>query len=146
MGIAQTGTGKTMAFTIPMVQRLALGKGIGLILVPTRELAYQVEETVSKIVPPFGFQTAVLIGGASMEEQVRSLRRHPRIIIATPGRLIDHLTERKTVKLDNVEVLVLDEADRMFDMGFAPQINQILRFVPKERQTMLFSATMPRRL
>ena len=146
MGIAQTGTGKTLAFVIPMVQRLAQGKGIGLILVPTRELAYQVDETVQKIAPSFGIQSAVLIGGASMEEQVRALRRSPRIIVATPGRLIDHVTERHTLKLDGVSVLVLDEADRMFDMGFAPQINQIIRFIPKDRQTMLFSATMPREI
>ncbi len=146
MGVAQTGTGKTLAFVIPMVQRLAQGKGCGLILVPTRELAYQVDETVRKIAPVFGISSAVLIGGASMEEQVRALRRNPRVIVATPGRLIDHVTERHTVKLDNVTVLVLDEADRMLDMGFAPQIEQILRFVPKERQTMLFSATMPREI
>jgi ATP-dependent RNA helicase RhlE len=146
MGVAQTGTGKTLAFAIPMVQRLAQGKGIGLVLVPTRELAYQVDETVRKVAPAFGISTAVLIGGASMDEQVRALRRNPRVIVATPGRLIDHVTERHTLKLDGVSVLVLDEADRMFDMGFAPQIEQILRFVPKERQTMLFSATMPREI
>jgi len=146
MGVAQTGTGKTLAFAIPMVQRLAQGKGIGLILVPTRELAYQVDETVRKVAPSFGITTAVLIGGASMDEQIRALRRNPRVIVATPGRLIDHVTERHTLKLDGVSILVLDEADRMFDMGFAPQIEQILRFVPKERQTMLFSATMPREI
>ncbi|MBF0594580.1 MAG: DEAD/DEAH box helicase [Candidatus Omnitrophica bacterium] len=146
MGVAQTGTGKTLAFAIPMVQRLAAGKGIGLILVPTRELAYQVEETIRKVAPAFGIQSVVLIGGAPMEEQIRGLRRNPRVIVATPGRLIDHVTERHTLKLDGVSVLVLDEADRMFDMGFAPQIEQILRFVPKDRQTMLFSATMPREI
>lgn len=146
MGVAQTGTGKTLAFAIPMVQRLAAGKGIGLILVPTRELAYQVEETIRKVAPAFGIQSVVLIGGAPMDEQIRGLRRNPRVIVATPGRLIDHVTERHTLKLDNVSVLVLDEADRMFDMGFAPQIEQILRFVPKDRQTMLFSATMPREI
>lgn len=146
MGVAQTGTGKTLAFSIPMIQRLAQGKGVGLVLVPTRELAYQVEETVRKISPAFGIFSAVLIGGASMEEQVRALRRNPRVIVATPGRLIDHVTERKTLKLDQVSVLVLDEADRMFDMGFAPQIEQILRYIPKERQTMLFSATMPQEI
>jgi ATP-dependent RNA helicase RhlE len=146
MGVAQTGTGKTLAFSIPMVQRLAQGKGMGLVLVPTRELAYQVEETVHKVAQPFGLGTVVLIGGASMEEQFRALRRNPRIIIATPGRLIDHVTERRSVRLDTVEVLVMDEADRMLDMGFAPQIEQILRFVNKERQTMLFSATMPREI
>ena len=147
MGVAQTGTGKTLAFAIPMVQRLAQeGKGIGLILVPTRELAYQVEETIRKVARAFGIQSVVLIGGAPMDEQIRGLRRNPRVIVATPGRLIDHVTERHTLKLDNVSILVLDEADRMFDMGFAPQIEQILRFVPKDRQTMLFSATMPREI
>lgn len=146
MGVAQTGTGKTLAFTIPMVQRLAQGKGVGLVLVPTRELAYQVDETVRKIAPIFGMRSVVLIGGASMEQQIRALRQHPRIIVATPGRLIDHLTERRTIKLDTVNVLVLDEADRMFDMGFAPQIEQILNFVPQQRQTMLFSATMPKEI
>jgi ATP-dependent RNA helicase RhlE len=146
MGVAQTGTGKTLAFAIPVVQRLAAGQGLALVLVPTRELAVQVDETFRKVAPPFALQTAVLIGGASMEEQVRMLRRNPRIIIATPGRLIDHVTERHTLKLDHVSILVMDEADRMLDMGFAPQIEQILRFVPKERQTMLFSATMPKEI
>ncbi|NTV29457.1 MAG: DEAD/DEAH box helicase [Candidatus Omnitrophica bacterium] len=146
MGVAQTGTGKTLAFAIPMVQRLAQSKGIGLVLVPTRELALQVEETVRKVAQPFGMFSAVLIGGASMEEQVRAVRRNPRVIIATPGRLIDHVTIRRSLKLDAVNVLVLDEADRMLDMGFAPQIEEILRYVPRERQTMLFSATMPREI
>ncbi len=146
MGVAQTGTGKTLAFTIPMVQRLAQGRGIGLVLVPTRELALQVDETMRKVAQPFGIYSTILIGGASMDEQVKALRRNPRVIIATPGRLIDHLTVRRTIKLDHVSILVLDEADRMLDMGFAPQIEEILRFVPKDRQTMLFSATMPREI
>lgn len=145
MGVAQTGTGKTLAFAIPMIQRLSQGTNLGLVLVPTRELAAQVQETVVKIAQPFGLHTVLLIGGASMDEQMRSLRRGPRVIIATPGRLIDHL-ERRTVDLSRVSVLVLDEADRMLDMGFAPQIEQVLRRVPKERQTMLFSATMPREI
>ena len=143
MGIAQTGTGKTLAFAIPMVQRLAQAVGNGLVVVPTRELAIQVEETIEKISTPFGIKTAVLIGGASMEEQLRAIKRGARIIIATPGRLIDHM-QRGTVRLNTTRILVLDEADRMFDMGFAPQIEQILQQVTKDRQTMLFSATMPR--
>jgi len=143
IGIAQTGTGKTLAFAIPMIQRLAQQQRTrGLVLVPTRELALQVDETFQKLAPAFGMRTVVLIGGASMFNQIKSLRRNPDVIIATPGRLIDHL-EQKTVLLGNVSILVLDEADRMLDMGFAPQIEKILRTVPRERQTMLFSATMP---
>ncbi|MFC1496406.1 DEAD/DEAH box helicase [Candidatus Margulisiibacteriota bacterium] len=142
IGIAQTGTGKTMAFGIPMVQRLANARSYGLVLVPTRELAYQVDEAITKIGVALGIRTAVLIGGASMYNQIKSLRRNPRIIIATPGRLIDHLGQR-TFRLDRFSILVLDEADRMLDMGFAPQIEKILYFFPKERQTMLFSATIP---
>jgi ATP-dependent RNA helicase RhlE len=142
IGIAQTGTGKTMAFAIPMIQRLASGlKGRGLILVPTRELALQVESSLLKIAQAFGIRTVVLIGGDSMERQVRSLARNPRVLIATPGRLNDLMQQRK-VNLHDVRVLVLDEADRMLDMGFAPQIDQILKTIPKDRQTMFFSATM----
>ena len=142
MGIAQTGTGKTLAFAVPMIQRLTGMKGRGLILVPTRELALQVDEVFQKFRNLIGVGTAVLIGGASMENQVRSLRRQPRIIIATPGRLMDHM-ERRTIDLGDVRILVLDEADRMLDMGFAPQISKVVRTVPTDRQTMLFSATMP---
>ena len=142
IGVAQTGTGKTLAFAIPMVQRLAQKPGRGLILVPTRELALQVEETMIKICQPFGQRTAVLIGGASMFNQIQALRRNPGIIIATPGRLIDHLGQGN-VFLGNVHTLVLDEADRMLDMGFAPQIRKVLEKVPRDRQTMLFSATIP---
>ena len=142
VGIAQTGTGKTHAFAIPMTQRLLQIKGKGLILAPTRELAVQIEEAFKIILHPFGMKAACLIGGASIKEQIQALRRQPRVIIATPGRLIDHM-EQKTVALNDVVMLVLDEADRMLDMGFAPQINQVLRFVPRERQTMLFSATIP---
>jgi ATP-dependent RNA helicase RhlE len=145
MGIAQTGTGKTLAFAIPMIQRLSFIKGRGLILVPTRELAMQVEETFLKFRSIIGAGTAVLIGGASMENQIRTLRRNPRILIATPGRLIDHLQHR-TVRLDDIKILVLDEADRMLDMGFAPQIAKVLEGVPADRQTMLFSATMPQEI
>ena len=142
MGIAQTGTGKTLAFAVPMIQRLNTGGGRGLIIVPTRELALQVDEVFQKFRSAMSGGTAVLIGGASMHNQLQALRRNPRVIIATPGRLIDHLQQR-TVRLDDVKILVLDEADRMLDMGFAPQIAKILVTVPKDRQTMLFSATMP---
>jgi len=142
IGVAQTGTGKTLAFAIPIIQRLSQGKGRALILVPTRELAIQVNEAFQKIAPSFGIRTAVIIGGASMYLQLKELRKNPHILIATPGRLVDHM-ERRTVLLANVSVLVLDEADRMLDMGFLPQIERIIKFVPRNRQTMLFSATIP---
>jgi len=142
IGVAQTGTGKTLAFAIPIIQRLSQRKGRALILAPTRELAIQVNETFQKIVPSFGIKTAVIIGGASMHLQLKALRKNPRILVATPGRLVDHI-ERRTVLLADVNVLVLDEADRMLDMGFLPQIEKIIKFVPRNRQTMLFSATIP---
>lgn len=142
IGIAQTGTGKTLAFGLPILQRLQNTKGKALILLPTRELAQQVEEVMNKMGKFVGIHTAVLIGGAHMGRQKDALRRHPRIIIATPGRLLDHV-EEGNVRLNDVSILVLDEADRMLDMGFAPQINRILKSVPKDRQTFLFSATMP---
>ncbi len=142
MGIAQTGTGKTMAFGIPMIQRLAQQKGRGLVILPTRELALQVDESLQKIGRSLGLKTVVLIGGDSMSRQVRGLRTNPHIIIGTPGRLNDHL-EQRTLDVSAVNILVLDEADRMLDMGFEPQIRKILSKVPPKRQTMLFSATMP---
>jgi len=142
IGVAQTGTGKTLAFAVPIIQRLSQRKGRALILVPTRELAIQVNEAIQKIAPPFDIKTAVIIGGASMHLQLKALRKNPRILVATPGRLVDHM-ERRTVLLADVNVLVLDEADRMLDMGFLPQIERIIKFVPRNRQTMLFSATIP---
>ena len=143
IGIAQTGTGKTLAFGVPLVQQILKNKkGKGLIILPTRELALQVEEMIQKIGRVFGIKTAVLIGGASMYNQVCLIRHNPHIVIGTPGRINDHIQQR-TLNLNDVSILVLDEADRMFDMGFAPQIKKILQVVPKDRQTMLFSATMP---
>ncbi|MFH1867702.1 MAG: DEAD/DEAH box helicase [Candidatus Omnitrophota bacterium] len=142
IGVAQTGTGKTLAFTVPIVQRLSQGKGRALVLVPTRELAIQVNEEFQKIATSFGIKTAVIIGGASMQLQLKALRKNPRVLIATPGRLVDHM-ERRTVLLADVNILVLDEADRMLDMGFLPQIERIIKFIPRNRQTMLFSATIP---
>ncbi len=141
VGLAQTGTGKTLAFGIPMIQA-ALRGAHGLVILPTRELALQVEETFNKIGAPLGLRTALLIGGASMERQVQSLRRNPSIVLGTPGRIIDHLTNG-LLSLSTVSTLVLDEADRMLDMGFAPQLTRIMAKVPAKRQTMLFSATMP---
>ena len=145
IGIAQTGTGKTMAFGIPMIQQLAQKKGRGLVLVPTRELAIQVNEAIEHLTAAYGMRTSVLIGGESIVNQIVSLRKNPRIIIATPGRLID-VVQQQHLRLDDVVVLILDEADRMLDMGFAPQIERILRLIPRERQTMLFSATMPAKI
>ena len=145
IGVAQTGTGKTLAFGIPLLQRLSQIPGRALIVLPTRELAYQVEEALKPFADPLKIGTAVFVGGASMNMQRQMLKRNPRILIATPGRLNDHL-EQRTVTLKEVIVLVLDEADRMLDMGFKPQIDRILSHVPRKRQTMLFSATMPQEI
>src|SRR3989344_1313470 len=142
IGIAQTGTGKTLAFGVPTLQRLMSQSGKALILLPTRELALQVDEMLQRIGRTFALRTAIIIGGASMNPQIQALQRHPQIIIGTPGRIMDHLQQR-TLTLSDVHILVLDEADRMLDMGFAPQIKRILAVVPKQRQTLLFSATMP---
>ena len=145
IAIAQTGTGKTLAYCIPMIQRLAQIKGRALVIAPTRELAIQVDEALRTVGRSLGLRTTVLIGGTSQVNQLRSLERKPRIIVATPGRLIDHL-EQRNVRLADIRMLVLDEADRMLDMGFAPQINRILAAIPKERQMMLFSATIPKEI
>ncbi len=143
VGIAQTGTGKTLAFGIPMIQRLSANKGQGLIMVPTRELALQVEKALSCIGAPLGLRCAVVIGGVSQHQQVRALKKRPHIIVATPGRLVD-LMDQGVCKLDQVNIITLDEADRMLDIGFLPQIKRILQTISKERQIMLFSATMPK--
>lgn len=145
VGIAQTGTGKTLAFGVPMLQKIVSGQGQGLIVLPTRELALQVDEVLQKIGRPLKIKTAVLIGGASLYNQVQQLRRDPHIVVATPGRLADHLQQRN-YSLNRVNVVVLDEADRMLDIGFLPQIKQILNAAPAARQTMLFSATMPQKI
>ncbi|MBN1474027.1 MAG: DEAD/DEAH box helicase, partial [Syntrophaceae bacterium] len=142
VGIAQTGTGKTIAFGIPMLQRLNQTKGRGLVVVPTRELAIQVDDALHQVGLGIGLKTAVLIGGTAIRPQIQALNRNPHIIIATPGRLNDHL-EQRTARLSNVNVVVLDEADRMLDMGFEPQIRRIFNVLPHNRQTMLFSATIP---
>src|SRR3989344_2486016 len=129
VGIAQTGTGKTLAFGLPLLQRLRGVQGIGLVVLPTRELALQAEEMLQKIGRPLGLVTAVLIGGEDMRMKIMALRRRPNIIIATPGRLLDHV-ESGNLKLDLVRIIVLDEADRMLDIGFAPQIRRIFSLIP----------------
>ncbi len=146
IAIARTGSGKTLAFGIPMLQRLANSKrGIGLILVPTRELAQQVDQSIRSVSRSTRLRSVVLVGGAPMPPQQSALRRHPELIIATPGRLMDHL-ERGTAKLGNVEIFILDEADRMLDMGFMPDIKKVMKSIPEKRQMMLFSATMPKEI
>jgi ATP-dependent RNA helicase RhlE len=144
MGLAQTGTGKTAAFTLPIVDRLLDGprRTRALVLTPTRELCVQVEESVHKYARHSDLSVVSVYGGVPLEPQQKKLRSGVDIVVATPGRLIDHL-ERQNVVFDDLEVLVLDEADRMLDMGFAPQINRIISDVPSYRQTLLFSATMP---
>ena len=144
LGTAQTGTGKTLAFTIPMINKLILDKNtMALIVCPTRELATQVMQTVLKLnVREIGIGNALLIGGESMQKQLKKLKRKARIIVGTPGRINDHL-KRQSLNLSKVSYLVLDETDRMLDMGFTPQIETILKFIPKKHQTLLFSATLP---
>lgn len=145
IGCAQTGTGKTAAFLIPIIERLALlpkGQPQALILAPTRELALQTLTTIEKLGRSRRISATVIVGGADMQAQVRGLRQRPDIVVATPGRLLDHMWNG-TIALSSMKMLVLDEADRMLDMGFAPQINQILDALPEQRQTLLFSATLP---
>jgi ATP-dependent RNA helicase RhlE len=143
IGLAQTGTGKTAAFTLPIAQRLLGGprRVRTLVLTPTRELCQQVERSFKAYSKHTGLVVTSVYGGVGMVPQERALRAGVDVVVATPGRLIDHL-ERKNVSLSDLEILVLDEADRMLDMGFAPQINRIVAAIPPYRQTLLFSATM----
>ncbi len=142
IGCAQTGTGKTGAFGIPLIHRLIEHGGSSLILVPTRELAVQVEAVLADLTQDLPQLTrAVLVGGLAMSPQIKALKLKPAIIVATPGRLVDHLM-RRTLSLQDTKTLVLDEADRMLDMGFWPQLQRVLEFLPSERQTLLFSATL----
>lgn len=148
MGCAQTGTGKTAAFVIPMIERLAdgpKGRPRGLILAPTRELAFQIQATVDRLGRSRRVFATPIVGGGDMHAQVRGLRQRPDILVATPGRLLDHMWQG-TISLADLRIVVLDEADRMLDMGFAPQLNQIIDALPEDRQTLLFSATMPTNL
>jgi ATP-dependent RNA helicase RhlE len=144
MGLAQTGTGKTAAFTLPILQRLIGGprRTRVLVLTPTRELAAQVEASFVNYAKHVDVDVIPVYGGVPLEPQERALRSGVDVVVATPGRLLDHL-ERQNIDFDALEFLVLDEADRMLDMGFAPQINRIVAQLPPYRQTLLFSATMP---
>jgi ATP-dependent RNA helicase RhlE len=146
---AQTGTGKTAAFGLPMIDRLFVrgarartGRPRALVLVPTRELAAQVQRALAAYGAPLRLRITEIIGGVSMAGQIRALKHGTDIVVATPGRLIDHL-QRRTIDLSRIEVLALDEADRMLDMGFLPPLRRVLASLPRERQTLLFSATMP---
>tara|TARA_B100000902_G_scaffold391447_1_gene442119 strand:- start:56 stop:1528 length:1473 start_codon:yes stop_codon:yes gene_type:complete len=147
LGTAQTGTGKTLAFSIPLINKLILDKNaLALVMCPTRELAAQVMEAIKSIMSEkINIKTALLIGGESMQKQLRQLGNKSRIIVGTPGRINDHL-KRKSLNLSATKYLVLDETDRMLDMGFTPQIEMVLKFVPKDHQTLLFSATLPQNI
>jgi|TARA_B110000483_G_scaffold223838_1_gene282078 ATP-dependent RNA helicase RhlE len=149
---AQTGTGKTAAFSLPILDRMYSSKGTGekrkirsLILTPTRELAVQVTDNVRDYGANLHFKTETIFGGANINVQKSKLRRGIDIVVATPGRLLDHL-QQKTINLRDVEIFVLDEADRMLDMGFIKDIEKIIKYLPKERQTLLFSATFPKEI
>ena len=146
LGLAQTGTGKTAAFVLPILQRLSQGprgRIRALIIAPTRELAEQIHQDIRKLGGKTGIRSITIYGGVSKGPQLKALRSGVEIVVACPGRLLDHLNAGD-IKLSSVEVLVLDEADRMCDMGFLPDIQRIIRQVPENRQTLFFSATMPR--
>ncbi|GAB6172434.1 DEAD/DEAH box helicase [Paradesulfitobacterium aromaticivorans] len=144
IGQAQTGTGKTAAFGIPLLERLAVDSEHiqGIVLTPTRELAVQVAEELNKLGQFKGIRTLPIYGGQEIERQIKALKKRPHVIVATPGRLMDHM-RRHTIRLQEIEIVILDEADEMLNMGFVEDIETILQEVPKERQTLLFSATMP---
>lgn len=145
IGQAQTGTGKTAAFAIPLVEKSEREQAIvsGLVVTPTRELAIQVSEEINRIGQFKGVRALPIYGGQDINRQIRALKNRPQIVVGTPGRLMDHM-RRRTLKLQQVSMVVLDEADEMLNMGFIEDIETILREVPEERQTLLFSATMPR--
>ena len=142
IGCAATGTGKTAAYLLPVLERLAGKTGTrALVLAPTRELALQIAQSVDLLGREARMRAAVVIGGVAQEGQRQALRERRPILIATPGRLVDHL-DSGTARLDDIEILVLDEADRMLDMGFAPQLRRVMARLPAKRQSLLFSATM----
>ncbi len=144
IGLAQTGTGKTAAFAIPIIQRLASRAELGaLVLAPTRELAAQITDAFNELGQSSGIRVTTIVGGVPMDQDFKALRSWPNVLVATPGRLNDHI-ENGYVSLSEIEVLVVDEADRMHDMGFIPQIRRIISALPEKRQTMMFTATMPR--
>lgn len=145
IGLAQTGTGKTVAYGIPLIEKGTRGKGknpYAIVLAPTRELAVQVAQELNKIGNKKGIISVPIYGGQSIERQIRSLSKGVHIVVGTPGRVLDHI-QRKTLILKDIHIVVLDEADEMLNMGFIDDIERILKEIPKERQTMLFSATMP---
>jgi ATP-dependent RNA helicase RhlE len=143
IGLAETGSGKTAAFVLPLAERLTHGRGVrGLIVSPTREIALQTKAFLDLFGQDHQLKTVCLIGGVKMGPQIHGLGQQPDIVVATPGRLLDHV-ERGSLRLDRVEELVLDEGDHMLDLGFLPQVLRILEELPRERHTMMFSATMP---
>ncbi len=144
IGQAQTGTGKTAAFGLPIIENIDLDNPNvqALIISPTRELAIQTQGEIKKFGKFKGIDVAAVYGGSDIRRQISTLKRHPRVVVGTPGRLLDHIN-RRTLKLGHVKTLVLDEADDMLDMGFLDDIESIIKQVPEERQTLLFSATMP---
>lgn len=148
MGLAQTGTGKTAAFALPILHRLAekrRGRLGALIVAPTRELAEQIEQAIRALGRKTGVRTATIYGGVGFNPQAQKLKRGVDIVVACPGRLLDHIN-RRTVDLSGIDILVLDEADQMFDMGFLPDIRRIMKHLPNKRQNLLFSATMPNQI
>jgi len=145
IGLAQTGTGKTAAFVLPLLQRLLSGprkKVRALIVAPTRELAEQIHDNIEKMAQETGIRSVVIYGGVGKQPQISRIRSGAEIVVACPGRLLDLINE-KVITLNAVEVLILDEADHMFDKGFLPDIRRIIRLLPKDRQSLVFSATMP---
>ncbi|ODV81101.1 ATP-dependent rRNA helicase RRP3 [Suhomyces tanzawaensis NRRL Y-17324] len=148
IGLAQTGSGKTAAFAIPILQALWYSQApyFGLVLAPTRELAYQIKETFDALGSAMGLRSVCVVGGMDIMDQARDLMRKPHVVVATPGRIMDHLEHTKGFSLKNLKYLVMDEADRLLDMDFGPALDKILKIIPRERVTYLFSATMTNKI